>query len=113
MLLDPEAGDLLPERLGEDSVAACRSAIAVRIRHGVEGSARAEVWLGEEPSALVCIWDDDFVTDSGHLALSDAGNEQVVRASVRPGTRRVRVFVDDPADPQRVVFEVGPVAASS
>jgi hypothetical protein len=87
VLADPEARNPLPERLGGDGVAACRSAAAAGIRHGVDGPARAEVWLGEAPTGLACIYDEEFTTDSGEVALSDAGNEQVVSATVGAGTR--------------------------
>ncbi|HKC28590.1 MAG TPA: hypothetical protein VKB75_11325 [Jatrophihabitans sp.] len=104
---DPEARDPLPDRLGDDGVAACRSAVAAGIRHAADGVVRAEVWLEEAPIGLACIYDDEFTTDSGDVALSDAGNEQVVTAAVGAGTRRLRVFVDDIAFPERVVFELG------
>lgn len=107
VLADPEAQDQLPERLSSDGVAACRSAVAAGIRHGVDGEARAEVWLGEAPSDLMCIYDDTFATDSGTVALSDASNEQVQTAVVGAGKRRLRVLVDDVAFPGHVVFELG------
>lgn len=106
LLTDPKSREQLPDRTGDNGVAACRSAVAVGIRHAVEGEARAEVWLGDVPGDLVCIHDDAFAADSGEVALSDAGNEQVVTASVGAGTRRLRVLVDDVAFPGRVVFEL-------
>ncbi|CAN5649749.1 hypothetical protein BH10ACT8_BH10ACT8_09660 [soil metagenome] len=106
VLTDPDARDPLPERLGDDGVAASRTAVAVGIRHAVDGAARAEVWLDEAPGGLTCLYDDEFTTDSGEVALSDASSEQVVTAAVGAGTRRLRVFVDDLAFPERVVFEL-------
>lgn len=107
VLADPAARDRLPERLSKDGVAAGRSAVAVRVQHAVDGAARVEVWLGEAAGGLACLYDDEFTTDSGEVALSDAGNGQVVSVTVGAGTRRLRVFVDDPAFPERVVFELG------
>jgi len=111
VLADPDARDQVPEHLNSDGVAACRSAVAAGIRHGVDGEARAEVWLGVAPSGLVCIYDEMFATDSGTVALSDASNEQVLTAVVGAGKRRLRVLVDDVAFPARVVFELGAPSA--
>lgn len=109
VLADPEAREPPPGRLSEDGVAASRSAVAAGVRHAVDGAARVEVWLGDVPGVLACLYDDEFTTDSGEVALSDAGNEQVVTATVGAGTRRLRVFVGDLASPERVAFELGHV----
>jgi hypothetical protein len=80
------------------------TAVVCRSIHEQEGEALAEVWLNSEPSDLSLVYDAAIAFPSGTLRLGDAGNEEAVSVAVAPGPWRVRVFVDDEWEPERVVF---------
>jgi len=111
VLGDPGSVEGLPTTLDQNGIAAGRSVVAVGIQHAVDGEAIAEVWVDYADEYMVCIHDDEFVAASGTLILSDAGNEEQRATWIATGPVRLRVLVDEPGSPGRVVFVLGEPAS--
>ncbi|TCO30468.1 hypothetical protein EV652_105463 [Kribbella steppae] len=63
------------------------------------------MWVGHQPDEMVCVYDDEFVTTSGAVILSDAGYDEELPAEIGEGAHRLRVLVDELGVPKRVVYE--------
>lgn len=105
VVTDPASSEEVPTALNQNGIAAGRTILAARIQHAVDGEAIAEVRLGRCSEDLTCLFDGTFVTVSEAVILGDAAYESHQPAEVGPGPHRLRVLVDEPGSPTRVIFE--------
>lgn len=105
VVTDPGSSSAVPTRLDSNGVAASRDVVAVGIQHEIDGEAVAEVWVGQLAEDLNCIYDGEFATVVGAVILGDAAYEDHAPAEIGEGAHRLRVLVDEPGSPERVVFE--------
>ena len=95
MWADVEGSEPLPNALDGTGVAAGSTAIVAGVLHAVDGAATAQLWVGEPPTTLLCIYDDSFELPSGRIAISDAAKEETEEAALPIGKYRARLCVDD------------------
>jgi hypothetical protein len=86
----------------EEQVAACATALVVRVMHGQEGDTAVWVWQGSGEWAGAKAFDGSPDAGSGVLRISDALGEGALRLSVEPGQHPVKVYVDDPREASQV-----------
>jgi hypothetical protein len=100
---DARSRQELPLEFGDRVVVGVETALVSRILHEVDGEATAEVWFGEPPEDLRCVYDAAFLLPSGVVTLGDASENENLSASTDRSVGRARVFADDTQHPQRVV----------
>lgn len=104
---DPESTEELPE-LNDLGVSPGRTQIGVSVLHEVDGEATAEVWFGPvDVEGQTCVYDGEFATESGEIALSDAPAEEFFTSeALLARTYRLRIYIDDlnQYGAERVVF---------
>lgn len=78
--------------------------VAAALRHGLDGTAVAEVWQGPAPGGLSCSHSCYFHTSCGAVILGDAAYEEQGLAWIGPGDHRLRILAGEPGS-GLVVFE--------
>jgi hypothetical protein len=94
-------------------VVGTRNELISRISHAIDGEATAEVWLGDPPEDLRCVYSSVNEFPSGTLEVTDAAKESVVSISVDPGPWDSSVYVDDDMNPLLVVLVLTPAQPAS
>ena len=93
---------------GDEQVAACGSALVVRVVHGQEGDTAVRVWGVHGDVDGSEVFGGFLEVPSGILRVADALSEQVVRLSLEPGRHAVRVYVDEPHEAAKVDVVIDP-----
>ena len=109
VIADVGASDV-PEVVRDQLVVGTRQVVLCGIMHEIDGEATAEVVLGFAPEGLEGVYDSFLDVASGQIELGDAAGESVETAQIAPGTWRIRVYVDDGVEPERVVVRLTPTA---
>lgn len=100
MWSDAERDEPLPEEFDESRVAAAPTVIVGPIMHEVDGPATAQVWTGEAPASLMCIYDGEFSPPSGRMTLGDVTMDKVEEALLSPVPYRARLCIDNKDFPE-------------
>jgi hypothetical protein len=94
----------VPEEMGEKLVSATESCIAVGCRSEHDGP--TEIHLGQchevTPSDAL-VFDGEIFTPSRKLSVCSIMNDEVLSAQVLGTDTHVRVFANDPMEPDRIV----------
>ena len=110
---DGSTRDAPPPTGGPEVVVGTRNELISRISHAIDGEATAEVWLGDPPEDLRCVYSSVNEFPSGTLEVTDAAKESVVSISVDPGPWDSSVYVDDDMNPLLVVLVLTPAQPAS
>ena len=104
LVTDPGSSEPVPTELDANGVAAGRSVVAASIRHAVDGSALAEVWIGSPSEQLQCAYEGEFITVCGAVIVGDAAYERHDPVEIGEGSHRLRILMSEIGSPDRVVF---------
>jgi hypothetical protein len=103
LVTDDASTEPIPSWGSEDEqVAACDSALVVRVMHGQEGRAEVRVWSSHGEAAGSEVFRGFLEIPSGTLRVTDALSEQIIRLSLEPGRHPVKVYVDEPREAAKV-----------
>jgi hypothetical protein len=102
LVMDIHSG-LVPEEMGTNLVSATESCIAVGCRAECDGPTEIHFGNAQElsPSDLM-VFDGDIATPRKKLALCSVLNRELLAADVAGELTHVRVFANDPIEPDRV-----------
>jgi RNA polymerase sigma factor (sigma-70 family) len=111
LLTDDASTEPIPSWRSEgEQVAACESALVVRVLHGQEGQVTVRVWHVNGQVEGGEAFRGFLEISSGILRVADALSEQVVRLSLKPGRHSVNVYADRPGEATRVDVVISPSA---
>lgn len=103
LVTDDASTEPIPSWASDDEqVAACDSALVVRVMHGQEGDAEVRVWSVQGEPGGNEVFEGFLEVPSGTLRVADALSEQVLRLSLEPGRHTVTVYVDEPHEAAKV-----------
>lgn len=106
MVIDGENGDV-PIELADGVVTATQTSVYIKTRCSVDGETAVELGDDEvDPRGLNLAHDGRFAAPTGSISVRTVEWEPVLRLTVPPGDRRIRVWVDRFDEPSRVCVAV-------
>jgi hypothetical protein len=110
IIADADArGSQMPGALGGQLAAGTSQVVVCGIIHAIDGEGTAEVVIGGAAEGLQGVYDSMLDVPSGRIELGDAAREIVETAEIAAGIWRIRIYVDDVGEPERVVASLTPV----
>ena len=103
LVMDPAVGEI-PKKMGQNCIAATGSCVAIGCRMEQDGPTEINLGQLHEIAPLgELLFDGEIPTPSRRISICSVMNEGLLSSAVGGVTVRVRVFVNDPKEPD-VVF---------
>ncbi len=108
LVMDPDTGEI-PQTMGNQVVSATESCIAIGCRSEDDGPTEIILESATEvkPSNVDLVFDGELSTPNRTLSICTVMNEDIMAVAVDGAKTRIRVYVDDPTEPIRVIVHFG------